>query len=62
MIDTNRTIRIGNIYRDCENTGGNFGGNVFDIHGISPAIRTPSGGGVQPIIMVEVKQHGRSKD
>ena len=45
-LEENGVIRIGNIYRDVDRTGGNFAGNVFDINGIAPALRTMQGGEV----------------
>lgn len=34
--------RLGNIYGF---NGGNFGGNVFSVDGIAPAVTNPGGGG-----------------
>lgn len=56
-MNNRQPIRIGNIYRDCNNTGGNFAGNVFDIKGIAPALRTMQGGGNQPIVVIKVDKN-----
>ena len=48
--------KFGNVYGE-QFTGMSFAGNVFDITGISPALRTMQGGGNQPMIIV-TKQIG----
>ena len=41
---------IGNIYGDF--IRGGYGGTVYDVNEISPTIKTASGGGMQPHIVV----------
>ena len=40
--------RLGNIYGF---DGGNYAGNIYDINGLAPAIRTCQGGNQQPMII-----------
>lgn len=48
MIDKIELIKLGNLYGF---GGGNYAGNVYDINGLSPTIRTPTGGGLEPMII-----------
>lgn len=45
-------IRLGNLFGG---TGGNWAGMVYSTLGLSPTLRTPTGGGSQPHIMVRCK-------
>lgn len=45
--------RLGNLNG---HTGGNYAGQVFDVEGIAPTIRTPTGGGLEPMIIEEESQ------
>lgn len=45
-------IKLGNIYGF---EGGNYAGNVYDIDGIAPALRTCQGGNQQPMIIINDK-------
>ena len=45
-MQTDRIIRIGNIYGDSRGTG--FAGNIWETEGISPALTTMGGGTGNP--------------
>lgn len=47
-----KIIQIGNIFPDTETFKNRTAGRVFSVEGLSPTVRTPSGGGVIPQIMV----------
>ena len=59
-------VQLGNIYPDTDTFHNRTAGRVYDINGISPTIRTPSGGGVIPQIVVEdtfkAVSYSRDKD
>lgn len=56
--DTRNKIYLGNIHGPHIHDG--YGGAVFDIHGVSPAVTTCQGGGREPHVLV-VDKHERSK-
>lgn len=41
-------IKLGNLFAA---TGGNFAGNVYDIHGEAPTVNTCGGGYREPLIV-----------
>ena len=47
------TIRLGNAYDDGKYTGGNFGGNVWDLNGLAPTMKTGASASQQ--CTVEIK-------
>ena len=49
-------ILVGNTYDSRFNTG--YAGNVYSPKGICPTIRTPSGGGNMPMVIVWTKCDG----
>lgn len=55
MIDKIELIKLGNLYGF---GGGNYAGNVYDINGLSPTIRTPTGGGLEPMIVEPISTNG----
>lgn len=53
-----RTVKLGDVYSNPKNIGGNGRGAVYSINGYSPTVVTMSGGGNKPMIIVKVKQNG----
>lgn len=50
-IDTNKLIKLGNIYASCGQAG-----EIYDEDGIAPTIVTfTGGGGKQPIVLIRYK-------
>lgn len=47
-----KIIQVGNIFPDTETFKNRTAGRVFSIEGLSPTVRTPSGGGIIPQIMM----------
>ena len=52
MMNDDGVIRLGNMFGA---TGGNYAGNVYDVHGKAPTVNTCGGGYREPII-VEVEE------
>lgn len=52
---TNQVIKLGDIYSNPKNIGGNGRGGVYSIKGIMPTIVTMSGGGNKPFVIVKKK-------
>ena len=50
--DSNRCLRLGNIYG--ENYGTGYAGNVWSKEGVSPTLTTALGGNRQPLVMDEI--------
>ena len=56
----NKPILLGNIYN--RNNGTGYAGNVWDVGGVSPTIRTFQGGNAQPLIIIKYdKRKDKSK-
>lgn len=47
-------IQVGNIFPDTDRFKNRTAGRVYSIDGLSPTIRTPSGGGIIPQIVIEM--------
>lgn len=59
--DTNKEIRIGNIFGA---TGGNYAGMVYDKNGMSPSLNAMLGGYRQPMVIdaICIASRGRDND
>ena len=51
-MDNGEVIQVGNIYPDTPTFKNRTAGRVYSAEGIAPTIRTPSGGGIIPQIVV----------
>lgn len=51
----NKVIKLGCVYSNPKNIGGNGRGAVYDINGIAPTVVTMSGGGNKPNIIIKTK-------
>ena len=53
--ETNKVIKLGNVYYNPKNIGGSGRGAIYDINGISATILTMSGGGNKPFVLIKTK-------
>lgn len=58
---TKRIIQVGNIYGGSQKFSNRTAGRLYSIDGIAPTIRTPSGGGTTPIIVIEDERGLRNR-
>ena len=52
-MDNGEIIQLGNIFPDTEGFKNRTAGRVYSTEGLAPTIRTPSGGGITPQIVIE---------
>lgn len=57
----NKVIKLGCVYSNPKNIGGNGRGAVYDINGIAPTVVTMSGGGNKPNIIIKIKTKENNK-
>lgn len=62
MNDDITIIQIGNLFPDTDSFRNRTAGRVYSIEGIAPTIRTPSGGGIIPQIVVYEERDNSSND
>lgn len=53
--ETNKVIKLGNVYYNPKNIGGSGRGAIYDINGISATILTMSGGGNKPFVLIKTR-------
>lgn len=52
IMDNGEIIQLGNLFPDTDTFHNRTAGRVYSIEGLAPTIRTPSGGGIIPQIVV----------
>lgn len=52
-MDNGEIIKLGNIFPDTEGFKNRTAGRVYSAEGLAPTVRTPSGGGIIPQIVIE---------
>lgn len=52
-MDNGEIIQLGNIFPDTEGFKNRTAGRVYSVEGLAPTVRTPSGGGIIPQIVIE---------
>lgn len=62
MNDDIKIIQLGNLFPDTDAFKNGTAGRVYSIEGLAPTIRTPTGGGIIPQIVMEAKAISYTRD